>query len=206
MRSNQHVFGTLALVLAVGGGLTACGPTDDKAGGAAPAASASASSDPSASTSAQPSKDPKDAKPSKGAQASKGTGTGGAGDDLDDHDCGAPPKLPAGQKIIQVGLHRDISAIEAFDAQPKCTPNDWIYHGEGDPKSYKLPADVKAELAVGPGQHKKVTREELSMHIDACLREDYSRVKQPFSCYGNIYEVTLNAKGEIATMRERWSV
>ncbi len=39
------------------------------------------------------------------------------------------------------------------------------------------------------------------------MASDHSRVKEPFSCHGNVYEVTLDAKGdEIKTMRERWSV
>ncbi|MFG2292343.1 hypothetical protein [Streptomyces sp. NPDC048603] len=204
MRSNQHVFGMLAAVLALGGGLTACGPENGKAGGTAPAATPSASSAPSPSPSPSPSES---ARPSQAAKPSKGAGTGGTDDaGHAEEDCGAPPKLPAGLKIIEVGLHRDIGAVEAFDAKPKCTPNDWIYFGEGEPKGYRLPADVKGELALGPGQHKKVTREELSKHIDGCLRNDYGVVKQPYACYGNVYEITLNPKGEIATMRERWSV
>lgn len=185
MRSNRKFIGTVALVAALGGGLAACGPQEDAAGGS--------SSSPAAA-----------GKPSAPAAAgsAKADPAGGGGE----HDCGKPPTPPAGVKIIQVGLHRDASAIEAMDAKPHCTPNDWIYHGEGDPKSYKLPADVKGELATGPGKWQTVKRDELSKHIDGCLREDYNVVKQPYSCYGNIYEITLNAKGEVQTMRERWSV
>ncbi|MCF3102043.1 hypothetical protein IPZ58_10645 [Streptomyces roseoverticillatus] len=183
MRSVRHAIGALALVAALGGGLTACGPEEDTAKGGSGGSSAAA-------------------KPSQAAKGDDKDGAhGGEGD------CGKPPKLPAGIKMIQVGLHRDVSVIEAMDAKPKCTPNDWIYHGEGEPKGYKLPADVKAELATGSGQYKKVSRDELSMHLDACLVNDYSRVKAPFSCYGNVYEITLNDKGDtVKTMRERWSV
>ncbi|KPI33927.1 hypothetical protein OV450_1146 [Actinobacteria bacterium OV450] len=143
------------------------------------------------------------AKPSASAGASKAdpAGSGGGG-----NDCGKPPTPPAGVKIVQVGLHRDIAVFEAMDAQPKCTSNDWIYHGEGEPKGYKLPAGVKGELATGPGKFQAVYREELSKHIDGCLREDCNVVKQPYSCYGNVYEITLDSKGEVQTMRERWSV
>ncbi len=194
MRSTRHVIGALALAAALGGGLTACGPTEDTSKGASDGASAAA-------------------KPSQGAkgdgQGSKGDGKDGKADGQGgEGDCGKPPTPPAGIKIIEVGLHRDISVVEAFDTKPVCTPNDWIYHGDGGtPKGYKLPTDIKAELATGSGQHKKVTREELSKHIDACLRNDYSQIKEPFSCHGNVYEVTLNDKGDtIKTMRERWSV
>ncbi|MEX2986076.1 hypothetical protein [Streptomyces sp. C36] len=193
MRSTRHVIGTLALITALGAGLTACGPEEDKASDGSAGATAAA-------------------KPSQGAKGGDHAGHGGdkGGKDGGDgeNDCGKPPTLPAGIKMIEVGLHRDISVVEAFNAVPKCTPNDWIYHGDGGtPKGYKLPADIKAELSTGSGSHKKVTREELSKHIDACLRNDYSQIKAPLSCHGNVYEVTLNAKGdEIRTMSERWSV
>ncbi|WP_327283575.1 MULTISPECIES: hypothetical protein [unclassified Streptomyces] len=185
MRSNRHVIGTIALVAALGG-LAACGPQEDAAGGSPSAPSAATK--PSASA------------PAGGSKADP-SGSGGG-----EKDCGKPPTPPAGVKIVQVGLHRDASVFEAMDAKPVCTSNDWIYHGEGEPKGYKLPADVKGELATGPGKFQPVNRDELSKHIDGCLREDYNVVKQPYSCYGNVYEITLNSKGEVQTMRERWSV
>ncbi|MFE2329528.1 hypothetical protein ACFXD5_37455 [Streptomyces sp. NPDC059385] len=186
MRSNRQVIGTVALIAALSGGLVACGPEEDAAGGS--------SSGPS--TAAKPST----SAPAGGAKADP-AGSGGGG-----NDCGKPPTPPAGVKIVEVGLHRDVSVFEAMDAQPKCTPNDWIYHGEGEPKGYKLPATVKGELATGPGKFQKVNRDELSMHIDGCLSQEHRNIKEPFSCHGNIYEITLDAKGEVQTMRERWSV
>ncbi|GHG79628.1 hypothetical protein [Streptomyces griseocarneus] len=191
MRSIRHVIGTLAVVTALGSGLTACGPEEDKAADTSAGASATA-------------------KPSQAGKGDKGAKGDGKHDDQEGElDCGKPPTLPAGIKMIQVGLHRDASVIETFEAKPKCTPNDWIYHGDESqtPKAYKLPANVKGELAMGPGKHKQVNRDELSKHIDGCLRNDYNVVKEPFSCHGNVYEITLNAKGdEVKTMRERWSV
>ncbi|MFJ5547328.1 hypothetical protein [Streptomyces sp. NPDC093225] len=188
MHSTRNVMGAIALIAALSGALSACGPVADEGADGAPTADATAPADTGAP--ADPSAKPTD----------------GGGTDGGENDCGKPPTLPPGVKMIEVGLHRDASQIEAFEAKPKCTPNDYIYHGEGQPKGYVLPADVKGELALGPGQHKKVGRDELSKHIDGCLREDYNVVKQPFSCYGNVYEITLDAKGEIATMSERWSV
>lgn len=196
MRSTRHVIGTIALVAALGGGLAACGPQEDTAGGSASGPSAAAK--PSGSA-------PGGAKPSDSAPAG-GSKTDPAASGDGENDCGKPPALPAGVKMIQVGLHRDVSVIEAMDAKPKCTSNDWIYFGDGEPKGYKLPTDIKGELATGPGKFQKVNRDELSKHIDGCLRKDYNVIKQPYSCYGNIYEITLNSKGEVATMRERWSV
>ncbi|MFF4008323.1 hypothetical protein [Streptomyces sp. NPDC001717] len=98
------------------------------------------------------------AKPSASAPAgcakADPAGSGGGG-----NDCGKPPTPPAGVKIVEVGLHRDVSVFEAMDA-----------------------------------------------HIDGCLSQEHRTIKEPFSRHGNIYGITLDAEGEVQTMRERWSV
>ncbi|MEF9886956.1 hypothetical protein [Streptomyces sp. P9-A4] len=55
--------------------------------------------------------------------------------------------------------------------------------------------------------------EQLALHIDRCHAQeigaptdDYPKVEEPYGCYGNVYEVTLNAQGEVDTMKEIWSV
>lgn len=183
MRSTRRIMSTLLLVTALTGGLAACGPEDDKAAGGSGGSAASA----------KPS-----AKPTKGGDAGPDT-----------YDCGGkPPVMPAGHTMIEVKLERDASGFEAQTAKPKCTPNDWIYHGEGEAKHYTLASGVKAQLALsaGPGQYKPVDKDQLAMHIDRCLAEDHSRVKPPFGCYGNVYEITLDGKGQVATIKEKWSV
>lgn len=179
MRSTRQMISTLVLVAALGGGLAACGPGDkaDKAGGTSGGSASAASS----------------AKPSA--------------DDGDSYDCGKPPVLPAGHTMIAIKLERDAaSGFEAQKAQPKCGPNDWTYGGEGDSQHYKLASDAKIELALsdGPKHPKSVSKDDFDKHVDGCLRNDYNVVKQPFSCYGNIYEITQNAKGDIQTIQEIW--
>ncbi|MFI8766814.1 hypothetical protein ACN9M0_34295 [Streptomyces sp. R-07] len=204
MTSTRRVLSAIALLAALSG-VAACGPDGSEAEGVtggsgsstSPSATASKTSDPGEAGSSAPTDDV------------DGDGKGG--------DCGAPPTLPAGHLKVKVELMRDSGGFEAAEAKPHCTPNDWIYGAEkGDPtKHYVLPAGVKAELALaaGPGQWKQVDHEQLALHIDRCLAEeigapteDYPKVEAPYGCFGNIYEVTLNAKGEVATMKEIWSV
>ncbi|MGW3210356.1 hypothetical protein [Streptomyces sp. NPDC001135] len=207
MTSTRRVFSAIALLAALSG-VAACDPDDNTAG-------ATGGSGSSATPSSAPS-----------ATASKASDTGKTGssdptDDVDGDgkggDCGTPPTLPAGHMKLKVELMRDSSGFEAAVAKPHCTPNDWIYGAEkgAQTKHYVLPKDVKAYLALaaGPGKWKQVDHEQLSLHIDRCLAEeigaptkDYPKVHAPYGCFGNIYEVTLNAKGEVETMKEIWSV
>lgn len=183
MPSIRRLISALAVAAALGGSLAACGPSDDKAGGTSGGSAASA-------------------KPS--AQPSKAGEPG-------DNDCGKPPTMPAGHMMVEIKLEQDSRGFDAQEAKPHCTPNDWIYGAEGGPSSnrhYKLASDVKAELALtaGPGQTKPATSEQLTQHIDGCLLKDYSVVKQPYGCFGNVYDITLNAKGDVQTIKEIWSV
>ncbi|MFI9721593.1 hypothetical protein ACIHFE_18380 [Streptomyces sp. NPDC052396] len=184
MRSTRRFVSTLVLVAALGGGLAAC--NDGK-------------------------KDTSDsASSSKPADHTDKTDKSDKGKDGNDPDCGGkPPVMPAGHTMIAVTLERDAS--KGFDAQvakPVCTPNDWAYHGEGEAKHYTLAADVKAELALmdGPNKTKPVSKDDLTYHIDQCHSDDHSRVKAPFGCFGNVYDITMNGKGEIKTIKELWHV
>ncbi|MGW1200887.1 hypothetical protein ACWD4B_34335 [Streptomyces sp. NPDC002536] len=176
MRSTRRTMSTLVLVAALGGGLAACGPGDkaDKAGGTSGGPASSA-------------------KPSA---------------DGDNADCGGkPPVMPAGHTMIEIKLERDAaSGFEAQKAQPACTPNDWIYHGQGDSQHYKLASGAKIELAENdaPKHLKPVSKDDFDKHVDGCLRNDHDAVKSPFGCYGNVYDITQNAKGDIQTIQEIW--
>ncbi|MFG2148769.1 hypothetical protein ACGFRG_31920 [Streptomyces sp. NPDC048696] len=159
--------------------VTACGPSDDK--GSAPAASksAGAKATPTAGTPADPAADP-------------------------NQDCGNPPKLPAGHKMLHPIERPKQNTMHAQDAKPACTPNDWIYHGEGPHKPYWFEKNVTAELATGSGQTKKVELYQLWDHIGDCLANDHEAVKPPLTCSGGIYDVTLNAKGNVVAIKEIW--
>ncbi|MFF0750804.1 hypothetical protein [Streptomyces sp. NPDC004267] len=205
MTSTRRVLSAIALLTALSG-VAACGP-DDAEGAAGGSGGSASSSAPSATAS--------------GTADSGGAGKGGPADDVDGDgkggDCGKPPTLPAGHTKVKVQLMRDAGGFEAAVATPHCTPNDWIYGAEKDAptKHYVLPENVKAYLALaaGPGQWKQVDHEQLSLHIDRCLAEeigaptaDYPKVEAPYGCFGNIFEITLNAKGDVETMKEIWSV
>ncbi|MEV5238119.1 hypothetical protein AB0K89_03145 [Streptomyces cinnamoneus] len=182
MKATRRLISTIALVAAVGGGLTACGPEDDSAAGSTGGSSASA----------KPS-----AKPADGGSADKSGGEGGG-------DCGQPPKLPAGHKMVEIAVPPSKGSMSAKDAKPTCTPNDWIYHGEGQAKYYLFAAgEVKAELSTGSGSHKTVPVGELWMHAGDCLTNQ-SAVKQPYTCSGNIYDITQDSEGKVTTIKEVW--
>ncbi|MCQ8768561.1 hypothetical protein [Streptomyces telluris] len=161
---------------------TACGPEEDTATGSG------ASSQPSA-------------KPSTGKGGSGGNSGGSA--DNGGGDCGQPPKLPAGHKMIEVAAPPSKGSMTAKDAKPACTPNDWIYHGDGKANYYLFSENVKAELATGAGSTKTVPVGELWTHAGDCMTNS-SAVKSPYSCSGNIYDITLDPEGKVKTIKEIW--
>ncbi|MFF7341869.1 hypothetical protein ACFZAT_31730 [Streptomyces sp. NPDC008163] len=192
MTSTRRALGVMTLLVALS--VAACGPDDSDAQGALASPGSGGSSAPS-------------------ARASGTTDSGGG----QEEDCGEPPSLPSGHSRVKITLMRDSSGFEAAEAKPHCTPNDWIYGAdETDPtQHYALPDDVEAHLALmdGPGQWKQVDHEQLALHIDRCHAQeigaptdDYPQVEPPFGCFGNVYEITLGAKGEVRTIKEIWSV
>ncbi|MFH8370324.1 hypothetical protein [Streptomyces sp. NPDC018031] len=166
-----------ALLVSAALALTACGPEDDTAGDSGGGASASA--------------------PSKGKTADEGPADEAGGD------CGQPPKLPAGHKMIEIAERPTKGSMTAKDAEPECTPNDFVYHGKGEPKYYLFSTEVTAELALGSGSVKSVPVGELWTHAGDCLT-DQSAVNPPYSCSGNIYDITLDGEGNVKTIKEVW--
>ncbi|WP_030754587.1 hypothetical protein [Streptomyces griseus] len=211
MTSTRRVLGALALLAALGG-VTACGPEDAAGAAGDPAGGASAPSAPPAATAPTTppvSATPDPAAPPAGAPTDDVDGDGKGGD------CGDRPALPSGILMVKVALMRDAGGFEAAQAVPHCTPNDWIYGAEKDAptRHYVLPETVDARLTTGPGAWKKVDHEQLALHVDRCLfqeigapSDDYPRVEPPFSCSGNVYEITLDTKGAVKTMKEIWHV
>ncbi|WP_030797961.1 hypothetical protein [Streptomyces sp. NRRL S-337] len=191
MKPTQRLIGTLALVATLGVGLTACGPEDDPHGDSAGSSSSGGSSGSGGSSaSAQPSKKP--APSDKASDQADGPG-----------DCGAPPKLPAGHKMVEPAVPPSKGSLSAKDAKPFCTPNDWIYHGQGKAKYYLFAEDVKAELATGSGRTKSVPVGQLWTHAGDCMTNQ-SAVKPPYTCSGNIYDITLDSEGQINSIKEIW--
>ncbi|MFE2155826.1 hypothetical protein ACFXAO_38000 [Streptomyces lavendulae] len=196
MRSTRRVIGTFALVAALGS-VAACGPDDSAGSGSTGGSSAAGSS--SGSGAAKPS-----ANPSANPSAKAPAGGGSTGSAEPGGDCGQPPKLPAGHKMVEPVAPPSKGSMSAKDAQPTCTPNDWIYHGKGEAKYYLFATgEVKAELATGPGSTKSVPVGELWMHAGDCMT-NASAVKAPYSCSGNIYDITVDKEGKIDSIKEVW--
>lgn len=204
MSSNRRVLSAIALIAALSG-VAACGPDDTDAAGTTGGADTSAS--PAAEDSGSP-----DADSNGGSAPADDADADGAGEN-----CGKPPVLPEGHLRVKVELMRDAAGFEAAVATPHCTPNDWIYGAEKgtETRHYVLPDTVKADLALadGPGMGKRVDHDQLALHIDRCLAEElgtsikgYPKVEPPFGCFGSIYEITRDAQGNVATMKEIWSV
>ncbi|MFJ9849057.1 hypothetical protein [Streptomyces sp. NPDC101150] len=191
MKSTRRLLCTLGLVALLGTGVTACGPEDAPGGDAAdPGASAQPSQSAQQSVSTRRSPDP-----ARGDDSSRAPGSG---------DCGRPPKLPAGHKMIEIATPPKQDSMTAKDAEPSCTPNDWIYHGQGAAKYYLFsPGEVKAEVSTGPGSFTSVVVGELWNHVSDCMT-DMSAVKAPYTCSGNIYDITLDGEGKVKTIKEIW--
>ena len=180
MRPTQRLISTFALVATLGG-LAACGPEGAGYGGGSGGSGATA----------EPSHKPT----SSDDAGAKPEGSGA---------CGTPPKLPAGHRRVEPAVPPAKGSLSAKDAVPVCTPNDWIYHGRGKAKYYLFAQDVKAELATGSGTSaKSVPVGELWMHAGDCMTNP-GAVKAPYSCSGNIYDITLDSHGEINYIKEIW--
>ncbi|GGU94283.1 hypothetical protein GCM10010211_71710 [Streptomyces albospinus] len=57
------------------------------------------------------------------------------------------------------------------------------------------------ELATGSGGTKSVPVGELWMHSGDCMTNS-SAVNAPYTCSGNIYDITLNPEGNINSINE----
>ncbi|MFI6639075.1 hypothetical protein [Streptomyces sp. NPDC050504] len=177
MKSTQRFISSLAAVVMLGA-VAACGPEDTAADGASGGSTAST----------QPT-----GKPSEGESSS----------DESADDCGKQPTLPAGHKMVEIAEPPSKGSMSAKDAQPTCTPNDWIYQGQGEAKYYLFAQEVKAELAAGPGSTKTVPVGELWAHAGDCIT-DQAAVKSPYTCSGNIYDITVDGEGNVTTIKEIW--
>ncbi|MFF8835802.1 hypothetical protein [Streptomyces sp. NPDC015130] len=111
--------------------------------------------------------------------------------------------LPAGHKMVEIVEPPSKGSMSAKDAQPTCTPNDWIYQGEGEAKYYLFAQEVQAELSAGPGSTKTVPVGELWAHAGDCMTNQ-AAVKSPYSCSGNVYDITLDGEGNVKTVKEVW--
>lgn len=177
MKPTQRFISSFAVVVMLGA-VAACGPEDTTADGSSGGSTASA----------QPSEKPP---------------AGGSSSDEPANDCGKTPTLPAGHKMVEIAAPPSKGSMSAQDARPTCTPNDWIYEGQGEAKYYLFAQEVKAELSAGPGSTKTVPVGELWTHAGDCIA-DQAAVKSPYTCSGNIYDITLDGEGNVKTIKEVW--
>ncbi|WP_405745035.1 hypothetical protein OG422_23010 [Streptomyces sp. NBC_01525] len=116
-------------------------------------------------------------------------------------DCTAP-KVPAGHRMVRVTGAPSGGAVPVRVAQFVCGPSGGAYDGTGKAGSYPLADGATGELSTGATGHRTVTASELTGHLAACLR--HAPVKAPYSCSGDIYEITLGPAGAVTHLREVW--
>lgn len=116
-------------------------------------------------------------------------------------DCGES-KPPAGHKMVQVTAPPSSGSLQAQSTKFSCDPNGGSYVGSGPAAHYRLAAGVVAQLNAGSTEHRTVTVSVLSQHISACLK--HASVPAPFTCSGNVYDITVSPSGEISRISELW--
>ncbi|MEU9111430.1 hypothetical protein AB0D04_06485 [Streptomyces sp. NPDC048483] len=178
--------------------LTSCkGEDDPKA--ASPEASASSAA-PSASHPADPAASPSASAPASSQASPPSDPAPGTGEPT--FDC-TPRKLAKGHRMVQITGAPSGGALLAKEAKFSCDPNGGGYIGTGKAARFRLASGATAELALNsPIKRRTVTVAQLSEHVTACVREE--SVKEPFSCSGDNYEITVNSSGEISHLTEVW--
>ncbi|MFJ6211883.1 hypothetical protein ACIQGZ_00850 [Streptomyces sp. NPDC092296] len=115
-------------------------------------------------------------------------------------DCTAA-QLPAGHRVVQVTAAPVGGVLRARRAEFACDPDGGDYAGTGAAADYRLAAGATAELSTGATTHQAVTLAALTGHLAACLAG--KAVPEPFSCSGNLYEITGDSGG-ITRFSEVW--
>jgi hypothetical protein len=178
--------------------LSACGPdrtTASGPGSTAPATGAAAVSPaPSADAAAS------GAKPSAKPTAAPGSGSAQS----PAADCTAQAHHP-GHKVINAtvawGSPNRIGFNETKFVCGPDVPNDGYYEAAASsPDALTFAPGATAQLLAGV-QAKDVSVDRLLQQINACTTQNASSMS-PYSCYGNMYDVTLDANGKITQIRE----
>ncbi|MFE2427207.1 hypothetical protein ACFXJ5_10695 [Streptomyces sp. NPDC059373] len=116
-------------------------------------------------------------------------------------DCGTGD-VPAGHKVVELVNPPTQFIVQAKAAAFACDPNGGGYAGTGAAKDYQFATDVVAQLDTGATTHRTVSFDTLTAHVRACLQK--SAVDSPYSCSGNIYDITLSSSGTITRISEVW--
>jgi hypothetical protein len=116
-------------------------------------------------------------------------------------DCGSGD-VPAGHKMVELVNPPAQFIVQAKAATFSCDPNGGGYAGTGTAKDYTFATDVVAQLSTGATTHRTVTFDALTAHVRACLQR--TAVNEPYSCSGNIYDITVSSSGTITRISEVW--
>jgi hypothetical protein len=116
-------------------------------------------------------------------------------------DCGTGD-VSAGHKVVELVNPPAQFIVQAKAATFACDPNGGGYAGTGAAKDYQFATDVVAQLDTGATTHRTVSFDTLTAHVRACLQK--SAVDSPYSCSGNIYDITLSSSGTITRISEVW--
>ncbi|MFB7473640.1 hypothetical protein [Kitasatospora sp. NPDC056184] len=103
----------------------------------------------------------------------------------------APCATPAGRRIVRI---LDVTDGR-LTVRPACTP-------DADPATHALAAHATATLVDLPHDEpaKEVQLPVLLDHLDTCLTG--GEPEPPYACWGNTYDVVLDARGRITRIRE----
>jgi hypothetical protein len=117
-------------------------------------------------------------------------------------DCGSGD-VPAGHEVVELVSPPAQFIVQAKATTFACDPNGGGYAGTGAAKDYQFATDVVARLDTGATTHRTVGFDALTAHVRACLHLA-GAVEEPYSCSGNIYDITLSSAGTITRISEIW--
>jgi hypothetical protein len=186
---SRRLIGAAALAAALltltsckADGTAASSSASSASASASPAAASSASADGSVTASPSVSDLPVDPEPSS--------------------DCGTGD-VPAGHEVVELVNPPAQGIVQAKAATFACDPNGGGYAGTGAAKDYTFATDAVARLSTGATTHRTVGLDALTAHVRACLHLA-GVVEEPYSCSGNIYDITVSSAGTITRISEVW--
>ncbi|WP_035800094.1 hypothetical protein [Kitasatospora mediocidica] len=181
--SARRLLATAAALACAALSLTACGPDDPTPAGAAPTAPARTSAPGTA--------------PSTPATAPTASAKPAA-------DCTANAVEPGHRVIVATAVGHATSVwMKALDTKFVCgpdIPNDGYFQGYGTPQLYSFSNDVKTGM-LADMKTKSLELNTFMKLAGECLATPNS-MPQPYQCYGNSYDVTVNSKNVITSINE----
>ncbi|MEV8095087.1 hypothetical protein [Kitasatospora sp. NPDC085879] len=205
-----------ALLLAASFGAAACGP-DSSGGDGALRTPSSAAAAPSTAATGTAAADPTD--------GATGTGTGSSGDQnqaggaQDADNGGRGPNCKEyfkTHKVIRVRtVDKGLGRLTADSVGANCSPNGLFFNPDEKPKPYTVSPDAKVTVYTDESLKTKTvavrsgTAGDGLAHVKTCAESNHAAdpdsLPKGFFCYQDLYEVTVDAKGSITSLKETWS-